>query len=795
MLRLGRLFIPKVTLEERAMMHSLILALALGQIAPAEAHTGKSGQTIWITAPKTAPVATIPTLTVNGQAVVMTQGSMDPAFWSFGLAAPVNGSDQLHLSAPAGWAAGAPALEMDVRNSTGRLEFTLPAPTMALGLNMAAQSLTSIGFPHANWARRLSWDAGVKAYDALGYPSSLAPAGAHGNFLQGHFGGLWSVAYNAVDPATVAALAYYAGPHVPVYRPELSSPGVNGKGIVKVYDCAADSYASVYLYHPAGQPKIANLQVLPPGNAPSSDPLALEWSISRELSLGGGRGPSALRFMDSTAGFGGKSNVVDPSDLVDPSQLAWCFPRTARTADVRSVRAPATQTIQTTYGPVTPPPGAFIWPGTNFVIVECVCPRPHGFRTGQLVSVKLGIPSIPTTVSPATPVPPVFDTLAYVTSDTTFSCQMGAKLNGPHATLPTSEVATPAGTASMYPQVSMNLPFEFAAATAGRWTGCDLWLNLPIAATDATYDEIARRVLANLPAGHRVLLEVSNEVWNAGFPQYFYAYTMTRVLGEGGIVEGFLVRRSLEAAARFRSIFTAARRGADVLIILPGQFGAIGTSPLIPEAIKAFQKTGQVFDAITIPQYFPNIYRGGFRPDTPAQSLDSHRHYLMLSPRIDKRFFPDFARAVAAYEQAIGRRVLRYAYEGSLTSTAGAGTLPWDVTEHPDRADTLRCLFAISQANGFDLFVYFNQCAPPNGSETDGIWHWQGQFAGTGDGSDGRPANVLQGKATPGNVSPAGQAWREWQRVRPRPKPTTPPSSSSTRVRSRPRSRKRPATP
>jgi hypothetical protein len=779
------------------MLSSLILALALGQIAPAEAHTGKSGQTVWITAPKAAPVVTMPALTVNGQPVAMTPGPVDPAFWSFGLPAPVNPSDQLHLSAPAGWAPGAPALEMDVRNSTGRLEFTLPAPTMALGLNMAAQSLISIGFPHANWVRRLRWDGNVKAYDALGYPSSIAPSGAHGDFLQGHFGGLWSVAYDAVDPATVAALAYHAGPHVPVYHPELSSSGVDGKGIVKVYDCAADSYASVYLYHPAGRPKIANLQVLPPGNRPSSDPYAAEWSIARELSVGGGRGPSALRFVDSAAGYGGKTNVVDPGDLVDPAQLAWGFPAVYRTAQISSVRAPTTQTIQTTYGPLTAAPGKFIWPGRDFVILEAVCPQPHGLRSGQLVTMQLGIPSIPTTVSPATPVPPKFNTVIWVTGETTFSCQMPARLNGPAGTLPTAEVATPAGRGTMYPHTGgYDLPWEFAAALAGRWTACDLWLNLPIAATDATYDAIARAVLANLPAGHRVLIELSNEVWNATIgPQYFYAFTMTRLLGEGGIIEGFLVRRSLEAAARFRSIFTAAGRGADVLVLLPGQFGAIGTSPLIPEAIKAFQKSGQAFDAITVPQYFPNVKRGGFRPDTVAQSLDSHRHYLMLSPVVDKKFFADFAKAVAAYEKAIGRRVLRYAYEGSLTSMAGAGTLPWDLASHPDRGDTLRCLFAMSQANGFDMFVYFNQCGPPNGSETDGLWHWQGQFAGTGDGTDGRAVNVLQGKATPGNVSPAGQAWREWQRVRLRPKPTTPPSSSSTRVRSRPRSRKRPATP
>jgi hypothetical protein len=294
-------------------------------------------------------------------------------------------------------------------------------------------------------------------------------------------------------------------------------------------------------------------------------------------------------------------------------------------------------------------------------------------------------------------------------------------------------------------------------------------VNLPIAGTDALYDAIAGKVLANLPDGHRVIVEVGNEDWNWGVgPQNVYASWMSGLLGIGGTSDGFVARRSLEAAARFRRVFGA--RSSDVVALLAGQFGAIGNAALIPRAIDQYESTGQAFDAVCVALYLPNAYQGQLQGWTVAQCLDVHRHYLMLSHASAKAYLADsvgaFDQAVTAYEKAVGRKVLRYAYEGGLTSNAPPGVSPWDLASHPDRADTLRCLFATAQANGFDLFMYYNQLRPPNGGETDGLWQWQGQFAGAGDGSDGRPVNTLAGQLTPANVSPAGQAWREWQRDR-----------------------------
>jgi hypothetical protein len=53
-------------------------------------------------------------------------------------------------------------------------------------------------------------------------------------------------------------------------------------------------------------------------------------------------------------------------------------------------------------------------------------------------------------------------------------------------------------------------------------TGKDLWINIPVAATDDYVGELARMLKRELKPGLKVYVEHSNEVWNYGFPQYIY---------------------------------------------------------------------------------------------------------------------------------------------------------------------------------------------------------------------------------------------------------------------------------
>ncbi len=63
--------------------------------------------------------------------------------------------------------------------------------------------------------------------------------------------------------------------------------------------------------------------------------------------------------------------------------------------------------------------------------------------------------------------------------------------------------------------------WEYVAELA-RLTGKDIWINIPIAATDDYVKNLAQLLKQQLPPTCNIYIEHSNEVWNFGFPQYIY---------------------------------------------------------------------------------------------------------------------------------------------------------------------------------------------------------------------------------------------------------------------------------
>jgi hypothetical protein len=63
--------------------------------------------------------------------------------------------------------------------------------------------------------------------------------------------------------------------------------------------------------------------------------------------------------------------------------------------------------------------------------------------------------------------------------------------------------------------------WEYVVQLANQ-TGKDLWINIPIAATDNYVLQLARMLKRDLSPKLRIYVEHSNEVWNFGFPQYIY---------------------------------------------------------------------------------------------------------------------------------------------------------------------------------------------------------------------------------------------------------------------------------
>jgi hypothetical protein len=153
---------------------------------------------------------------------------------------------------------------------------------------------------------------------------------------------------------------------------------------------------------------------------------------------------------------------------------------------------------------------------------------------------------------------------------------------------------------------------------------------------------------------------------------------------------------------------------------------------------------------------------GPVRAGGPGDDLI--RHHIVLDPR-SKTLQKGMADQIAAYEAAIGKRVLRYAYEAAIEQPIPAGSpnleaRTWDWLYHPDNADTERVYYATLQGMGLDCAIYSASWIEPRADGyVWGLWHWQGQRSGPG----GR--NVAMG--WPGwteNESVRGAAWREWQR-------------------------------
>ena len=126
------------------------------------------------------------------------------------------------------------------------------------------------------------------------------------------------------------------------------------------------------------------------------------------------------------------------------------------------------------------------------------------------------------------------------------------------------------------------VPYEFAAYATGQLPGSDIWVNIPIAASDATVQAIARKIRDNFPPGRRVWIEYSNEVWSDISSQYI-AYAPGTLIGtEYGSAlnrRQFYCLRAAQHKATFVSIFSEpdvngnTNRMGEVKLVIGAQFG------------------------------------------------------------------------------------------------------------------------------------------------------------------------------------------------------------------------------
>jgi hypothetical protein len=695
-------------------MLGLLLSLMISQ----EIHTGKSGTSI-TAIPK---ITSAPTLYVNGVVTPIKEVSTSTAF-SFYTIPKVNQTDTLSFN-----------------NSTQITNLTdksiSPTPAMSLGMNLSALYRAD-GYPYNFFKNRRyklrdwNWNGvQVSQYNTSGIPTKITRSSIDTPLELAGVQGLWTVIYDTTDPATYVGINPW-NDCIVVPRPDLSSPGNGGKAITRVFEIKSPPSISLNIQHPALTPAISNLWVIGPGNdLDTSDPVAIDQNILSKLTIGKNRGPTTVRMMDSTAFYGGVSNIVTPYDLpgFDPS-----ITHTINTniVSVRPVSVPVT--LSTTYGNIQITDKK-IWNIGWRWLGEAICSAPHNFSTGYNALINLGSARL---LGQGNPLGTNFVSHVWVTSPTTFI------FTGYGGTVPQdgpvdldARTDTPGATASVDLPPGSVLPPESPSILASQWPNTAAWVSIPAAANDACVAEIARRNLARLGPTNTVIVEYSNETWNWGFPQSNYCLVMAGVTNlPRGWTDYYTVKRASECVAIFASIFSRAGRAKDVKLCLASQFGWM-TRPLLTYAASVGVKADVVAGAPYMALGYPNNW--DVSSLTTAQLHDLMRSYITYDP-YSITTATDFNTAVSAYERAIGKPVQRISYEGGIEAIAGD---PYAWASHPDAYDTEMTFYDYCQKAGFNTINYFSLLDVPRAN---------GNFWGL-------YSQLLQ------SSTPRGQAWLDWQR-------------------------------
>jgi len=186
-------------------------------------------------------------------------------------------------------------------------------------------------------------------------------------------------------------------------------------------------------------------------------------------------------------------------------------------------------------------------------------------------------------------------------------------------------------------ETAYGVAWEYVVELANQ-TRKDLWINIPVAATDAYVAELARFLHEKLDSNLAVYIEHSNEVWNFGFPQYTYNKLAAidevkrgeSVLNADGSTDEELwarrrhAKRVVEIGLAFRAAFgaTGAQRIRPIYaswVIFPTPY----YGEILDWVGKTYGPPANYFYGIAGAAYF-NIEKAG-KNATPDQLIDAMR--------------------------------------------------------------------------------------------------------------------------------------------------------------------------
>lgn len=262
----------------------------------------------------------------------------------------------------------------------------------------------------------------------------------------------------------------------------------------------------------------------------------------------------------------------------------------------------------------------------GWAVFELVSAVPHGFTTGQLITMT-GTASIPiTNHGNWSPGGGGATAIAWVTGPCSFACSVYIGGSAPSSVAPqtldaTTQVALTAAwnVTLAVPINTGSVPYDYSAAMVSQLPGCALWVNIPHLSADALITALAHRVIPSIGPTNDVYLEYGNENWNGSGSMYLYGWALSTLLGylppgtqalgyytsNGGTIPnvpyGAVPLLSAHAYDVFIAAWTAAGLSADRIHRVHGSwYGSSGTTQ---DIICSAERYGFRVDHIAVAPY------------------------------------------------------------------------------------------------------------------------------------------------------------------------------------------------
>jgi hypothetical protein len=256
-------------------------------------------------------------------------------------------------------------------------------------------------------------------------------------------------------------------------------------------------------------------------------------------------------------------------------------------------------------------------------------------------------------------------------------------------------------------------PIELAIDVANR-IGADPWINIPHMADDDFITQTATIVKSRMAPGHKVYVEYSNEVWNAQFKQFQYAFQQGRALGfspgnDFGALLSFQSKRSVDVFKSFTSVF-----GDDAKTRLVRVMGSQAANDYVSDYELMFQDAYKQTDAVAIAPYF-----GGYLGTPDQKARVDAMNLDQLFSEIDTKALPEaigWMNATSAVAKKYNVKMV--AYEGGQHTVGVTGqendatlnTLFDALNRDPRMKGVYKKYLDAWKASGGDMFVHFVNC-------------------------------------------------------------------------------------